>query len=122
MPKQREKPTGFIVVMIQFGSGAVGSFKIGDYYEEEPTADQMSKMVFRGGSMALRFLCWQLGDDIEQHEPCWIAVPSTAYMTCSWEYYSFNELADIIEKNQKYEKSGENSLVERMPGTGRGYH
>lgn len=131
MATEQRDLTGFVVLMVHFVNDTIGSFKIGwSVFGADPSDMKMSAMVFdsrdKKDSMDLFFKGWQLPDDHHENPDCWMAIPQTAYLTVSYEYYTAEALAEIMQRNaEEYAKRTENSLSERMPFPGqmsKGYH
>jgi hypothetical protein len=124
--------TGFVVLMVHFVNDTIGSFKIGwSVFDANPSDANMSAMVFGNadapGGMDLFFKGWQLPDDHYENPDCWMAIPQTAYLTASYEYYTAEALAEIMQRNaEEYEKrtSQAPTAYQRFSAmsTGQGYH
>jgi hypothetical protein len=94
---------GYIVVAINYVNGNSAVYKIGrNLINPDPV--KMIDSVFLPDSDAIQFFGCTLSDD----EECWFRVPSTAYTSVSWKWYSAKEMSKQAEKPSRPDFTGTN--------------
>jgi hypothetical protein len=83
---------GYIVVAINYVNGERAVYKIGRNLLNLD-AVKMIDSVFLPDSDTIQFF----GCPMEDDEECWFRVPSTAYASVSWKWYSIEELKGQAE-------------------------
>lgn len=90
---------GCIVVAINYLNGERGVYKIG-YGSLNPGPIAMKGQVFLkedDNTSTIQFFGCTLDDD----EECWFRVPSTAYASVSWQWYSHEEFQRETENHAR---------------------
>lgn len=86
---------GYIVVAINYVIGESAVYRVG-YPMLNPDPGYMIDRVFMPDSDTIQFFGCTMADD----EECWFRVPSTAYLSVSWQWYPHEELEKAQEAKQ----------------------
>lgn len=102
---------GYIVVAIWYGKGDNAVYKVGCEVLNPADAYVMDRVFLPDDDTIQFFGCPMNSADIEE---CWFRVPSTAYSSVSWKWYSVEELEDQAEAKRDKRSAAQRHADEVM--------
>jgi hypothetical protein len=97
------KYSGYIVVAIYLLNGTPSVFKVGWLSAIAPSYLDMRNMVFLVETDTIEFFGFPFEED--DAEECWMRIPSTAYSSVSWKWYSASDI-ELAQQQRADEERG----------------